>query len=76
MEPRMYVVQEPAFLFRDRVRNIPTYLPVIRPLRSLLAYVLHLRISRSIMDHSELALFEDPTARETTYKACQNGMGE
>ena len=23
----MYVVQEPAFLFRDRVRNIPTYLP-------------------------------------------------
>ena len=23
----MYVVQEPAFLYRDRVRNIPTYLP-------------------------------------------------
>ena len=30
MEPRMYVVQEPAFLFRDRVRNIPTYLPTYR----------------------------------------------
>ena len=26
----MYVVQEPAFLFRDRVRNIPTYLPSVR----------------------------------------------
>ena len=23
----MYVVQEPVFLYRDRVRNIPTYLP-------------------------------------------------
>ena len=23
----MYVVQEPAFLYRDHVRNIPTYLP-------------------------------------------------
>ena len=23
-----HVVQEPAFLFRDRVRNIPTYLPM------------------------------------------------
>ena len=31
MEPRMYVVQEPAFLFRDRVRNIPTYLPIMLP---------------------------------------------
>ena len=27
----MYVVQEPAFLFRDRVRNIPTYLPTRLP---------------------------------------------
>ena len=35
----MYVVQEPAFLYRDRVRNIPTYLPtcILTPCQPILA---------------------------------------